>query len=66
MEIELHAEKYVIRRGEEYFQCFAADAALWIATPYLAHHFAVKGDAESARAEIRRRRRKAKARWRKA
>ena len=64
MKIELHAEKYVIRRSETYFQffqCFTADAALWISTPYLAHHFADKGDAESALAEIRKQRRKVKA-----
>lgn len=62
------SQRYVIRRGAQYFQCFDADAALWISTPYLAHQFVRKEDAESALAEIRRqsaeqarRRRKAKA-----
>ena len=68
MKIELHAEKYVIRRGKDYFQCFTADAVFWIRTPYLAQHFVVKENAEGALAHIReesasqvRRRRKAKA-----
>ena len=69
MKIELHTEKYVIRRGEDYFQCFEVPyAAMWISTPYLARHFFIREQAQEALAEIRersasqvRRRRKVKA-----
>jgi hypothetical protein len=61
IKIELHAKKYVIRRGSYYFLCFVGDDGVeWISTPYLARHFAVKEDVESALVEIRKRRRKAK------
>jgi hypothetical protein len=67
MKIELHAEKYVIRRGEDYFQCFEVPyTTVWISTPYLARRFAIREQAEEALAEIckrsaARRRRKVKA-----
>ena len=67
MKIELHAEKYVIRRGEDYFQCFEVPyTTVWISTPYLARHFFIREQAQEALAEIRkrnvvRRRRKVKA-----
>ena len=56
MKIELHAEKYVIRRGEDYFQCFEVPyTTVWISTPYLARRFAIREQAEEALAEIRER-----------